>query len=117
MKSKLFAVIFALSLIASPSFGYDKYIDLHLHLDGALTLDTAKKLAALQNIKLPASSDSALEKLLFVPEDCTSLNDFLKCFDLPLSLMQTPEGLRESVRLVLNNIQSQGVVYYTLIKE
>ena len=111
MKSKLFAVIFALSLIASPSLAYDKYIDLHLHLDGALTLDIAKKLAALQNIKLPASRDSELEKLLFVPEDCTSLNDFLKCFDLPLSLMQTPEGLRESVKLVLNNIQSQGVVY------
>ena len=30
----------------------DKYIDLHLHLDGSITLDIAKKLASLQNIKL-----------------------------------------------------------------
>jgi len=89
----------------------DKYIDLHLHLDGAVTVDIAKKLAALQNIDLPGNDDAELEKLLTVPDDCESLNDFLKCFDLPLSLMQTPEGLSEAVRLVADNIQSQGVIY------
>lgn len=60
----------------------DKYIDLHLHLDGAITMDIAKKLAALQNIKLPAENDEQLKKLLTVPDTCTSLNDFLKCFTL-----------------------------------
>ena len=89
----------------------DKYIDLHLHLDGAITLDIAKKLASLQNITLPTNDDAELEKLLSVPEDCESLNDFLKCFELPLTLLQTPEGLSESVRLVGDNIASQGVVY------
>jgi adenosine deaminase len=89
----------------------DKYIDLHLHLDGAITLDIAKKLASLQNITLPTNDDAKLEKLLSVPEDCESLNDFLKCFELPLTLLQTPEGLSESVRLVGDNIASQGVVY------
>jgi adenosine deaminase len=89
----------------------DKYIDLHLHLDGAITLDIAKKLASLQNITLPTNDDAELEKLLSVPDDCQSLNDFLKCFELPLTLLQTPEGLSESVRLVGDNIASQGVVY------
>ena len=89
----------------------NKYIDLHLHLDGAITLDIAKKLASLQNIELPTDNDEELEKLLSVPDDCESLNDFLQCFELPLTLLQTPEGLTEAVRLVSDNIQSQGVIY------
>lgn len=89
----------------------NKYIDLHLHLDGAITLDIAKKLASLQNIELPTDNDEELEELLSVPDDCESLNDFLKCFELPLTLLQTPEGLTEAVRLVSDNIQSQGVIY------
>ena len=89
----------------------DKYIDLHIHLDGAITLDIAKKLAKIQNITLPTNNDTELEKLLSVPDDCKSLDEFLKCFDFPSSLMQTKEGLSESVRLVADNIQSQGVIY------
>lgn len=92
--------------------GYaDKYIDLHLHLDGAITPDIAKKLAAVQNIELPTEDDKELEKLLTVPEDCTDLNEFLECFALPDSLMMTREGLSEAVYLVAENIKSQGVIY------
>ncbi|MBQ2117293.1 MAG: adenosine deaminase [Lachnospiraceae bacterium] len=89
----------------------DKYIDLHLHLDGAITPQIAKKLAAVQGIDLPADDDFELEKLLTVPENCTSLNDFLKCFALPDSLMMTKEGLSEAVYLVAENVKSQGVIY------
>lgn len=88
-----------------------QYIDLHLHLDGAVTVDIARKLAALQGISLPTEDDAELEKLLSVPPDCESLNDFLECFSLPQSLMQTPEGVREAVHLVADNILSQGVIY------
>ena len=89
----------------------DKYIDLHLHLDGALTTDIAKELAQIQGIDLPTEDDAELTKLLTVPPDCTSLNDFLECFDFPLSLMQTEKGLRNAVKSVLDNIGSQGVIY------
>ena len=88
-----------------------KYIDLHLHLDGAITLEIAKELGKLHNMAFKAKNDRELEDLLSVPHTCKSLNDFLNCFELPLSLMQTPEGLSESVRLVANNIQSHGVIY------
>lgn len=54
-----------------------------MHLDGAITVDIAKKLAALQNIKLPTNDDKELEKLLTVPEDCENLIQFLECFPLP----------------------------------
>ena len=89
----------------------NKFIDLHLHLDGALTLDIAKKLASLQNITLPAKNDEELLSLLTVPDNCESLNDFLKCFELPLTLLQQPKGLEEAVYLVAENIKRQGVIY------
>lgn len=89
----------------------EKYIDLHLHLDGAITPQIAQELAKLQHIALPAASDEKLERLLSVPDSCQSLDDFLKCFTLPLSLLQTQEGIREAVRLVQENIKAQGVIY------
>ena len=91
-----------------------RYIELHLHLDGAITVEIARRLAALQGITLPFRSDGALLAALSVPESCESLNDFLACFALPLSLLQTPEGLGEAVYLVLENLRRQGVVYAEL---
>ena len=93
------------------SKGITKFIDLHLHLDGAITVDIAKKLASLQKIKLPTNDDKKLEALLTVKEDCRNLDDFLNCFGLPVSLLQTYEGIREAVKLVADNIQKQGVIY------
>lgn len=87
----------------------DKYIDLHLHLDGAITPDIACKLAAFCGIDLP--NGEALEKRLSVSEDCASLNEFLECFALPLSLLQTKETLSEAARLVLDDAFSNGVIY------
>lgn len=89
----------------------EKYIDLHLHLDGAITVGIAKKLASLQGIALPTDDDGELLRLLSVPDDCESLNDFLACFALPDSLMQTRAGLSEAVRLVADEALSEGVIY------
>lgn len=89
----------------------EKYIDLHYHLDGSVTADIAKRLAEIQGIKLPADSDEELERLLSVPPDCGSLNDFLACFELPLSLLQTKESLSECVYLEAEKMREQGVIY------
>lgn len=89
----------------------EKYIDLHMHLDGSITVEIAKKLGELQKLALPSQDDEELGKHLYVPEDCESLNDFLKCFGLPLALMQSEKGISEAVRLVADNVQAQGVIY------
>ena len=89
----------------------DKYIDLHFHLDGAITVEIAKKLAELQGIELPTNSNRKLEKILSVSDDCEDLNEFLECFEQPLILLQTPEGIREAVRLIADKVKSQGVIY------
>ena len=83
------------------------YIDLHAHLDGSVTVDIAKKLAALQNIALPTDNDEELLALLSVPDSCESL-------ELPGRLMQTPEGLQNAVTLVLENMAQDGVIYAEL---
>ena len=90
--------------------GIQQYIDLHLHLDGAITPEIARKLAAQEGVRLPEEDDQ-LRKMLTVPPECESLNEFLQCFALPCSLMQTPRGVREAVRLVADNVMSQGVIY------
>lgn len=86
-------------------------IELHCHLDGSINVEIAKKLAKLQNIELPAKTDEELLKKLSVPENCTSLNDFLQCFGLPLRLLQTKEGISEAVKLVQEELQKQGIIY------
>jgi len=88
----------------------DKYIDLHIHLDGAITPSIARKLANIQNIALP-SCDSELERMLTAPDNCKSLNDFLSCFALPLSLMQTYDSLKEAAFSVAEDLKSKGVIY------
>lgn len=88
-----------------------KYIDLHAHLDGSITVGIIKKLAEIQQMELPFEEDEELKKRLTVSEDCQSLNEFLQCFELPGKYMQTEQGIREAVKLVLSNMAEGGVVY------
>ena len=88
----------------------DRYIDLHLHLDGAITPEIAAELARIRGISLPEDR-AELERLLTVQKDCRDLNEFLARFELPISLLQTPGAIEAAVRLVSERIRSQGVVY------
>ena len=89
----------------------NKFIDLHFHLDGSITPEIAKKLAKLQQIPLNFKSEQELINAIRVPEECNSLNDFLKCFEFPLSLLQTSIGIEEAVYLVLEEAKKSGVIY------
>lgn len=88
-------------------------IDLHLHLDGSLSPATARALAAMQGISLP-QDPAALDRLLHCPAGCRDLNEYLACFDLPLSLLQTGEALREATRRLLGELAAEGCLYAEL---
>lgn len=90
------------------------FIDLHLHLDGAITLPIAKRLAQLQNQTLSASSDEELAQLLSIPKSYEDLNEYLKRFDLPISLLQTKESISEAVFLVSEQLRRENVIYAEL---
>lgn len=86
------------------------YTDLHLHLDGSLSIPTARRLAELQGITLNLS-DEELRKQLQVDEGCQDLNQYLEKFDFPLTLLQTPEGITESIKLLAQELKDLGYIY------
>lgn len=84
-------------------------MDLHLHLDGSLSPDSVKELAAMQGIAVPGEEE--LLKLLRVAPDCRSLNEYLEKFDFPLSLLQTQQAITASVRNLCRELREQGLLY------
>lgn len=85
-------------------------IDLHLHLDGSLSLASAKQLAALQDITIP-QKDAELLQLLQVSDSCRDLNEYLEKFAFPCSLLQTKEGIRTAVYNLCEELKAQGLLY------
>src|SRR3954447_4237379 len=67
--------------------------DLHCHLDGSMRLSTILDLAQQQGVPLPADTPEALAKAIHMGEQCESLPDFLKAFDVTLAVLQTDDAL------------------------
>src|SRR5664279_4202197 len=63
--------------------------DLHVHLDGSLRIPTILDLAEQQKVKLPADSIEGLRPFVEVGDDCKSLVEYLRAFDVTLSVMKT----------------------------
>jgi adenosine deaminase len=68
--------------------------DLHLHLDGSLRPRSVWDLAKEQGIKLKASTPGQLDKMLRAGDKVRSLRDYLKIFDISLSVLQEQQALR-----------------------
>jgi adenosine deaminase len=67
--------------------------DLHVHLDGSLRLETILDLAKKQQVTLPAADADGLRRVMHLGENVGSLVEYLKAFDVTLSVMQTEESL------------------------
>lgn len=83
--------------------------DLHLHLDGSISIESAKALAKMQGIEL--CSDEELKQKLCVSDDCRDLCEYLEKFDFPLSLLQTREAISEAVYRLCEELLEQGLIY------
>ncbi|WP_394825505.1 adenosine deaminase [Pendulispora albinea] len=68
--------------------------DLHVHLDGSLRLSTILDLGERYKVALPGDNPDSLRKAMHIGENCGSLVEYLKAFDVTLSVMQTEESLR-----------------------
>lgn len=66
--------------------------DLHCHLDGSLRPETLKELAIQNGVKLPYDDMDELVRYMHC-ENSTSLPDYLKRFDITLSVMQDPQSV------------------------
>lgn len=68
--------------------------DLHCHLDGSLRIETVLELAEDQGVKLPADNVDDLKEIMQAGRGKNkSLADYLKVFDLTLSVMQTASAI------------------------
>ena len=92
---------------------YKKYalVDLHLHLDGSLSAKAIIEAAKADGITLPSYDEKELNKLLMVPENCGSLNEYLERFVLPNLVLQTEKGLEICTLDLLNRLAKDGLKY------
>lgn len=80
-----------------------KKTQLHLHLDGSISLELANKLSKLD-------FEIIKEKML-APDKCLSLTDYLTRFSFPISLMQTKENLELIAADLVNRLEEDNVIY------
>ncbi len=69
--------------------------DLHVHLDGSMRLKSILELAEEQGVEIPGNpqDEESLAKAINMGQICEDLTDYLKAFDVTLSVMQTEEAL------------------------
>lgn len=83
-------------------------MDLHCHLDGSFSPEFIKK----------ATGDSRelheIGNVLSAPSNCSSLTEYLTCFDLPIRALQTKENITAGVMDVLKKASLDGIKYIEL---
>lgn len=86
-------------------------IDLHLHLDGSLTPETIIRLAEMSGAVLPTYDRDGLLKYLSIGTECGDLNEYLKCFDIPLSVLQSAETLEFAAYSLCRELKESKMLY------
>lgn len=86
-------------------------VSLHDHLDGGLRPQTIIELAEPLGIELPATDAGALAAWFAEQSDSGSLVEYLKTFDVTISVMQTTEGLTRVARDFVEDLVADGVIY------
>lgn len=78
-------------------------VELHLHLDGSVRLETVCQL-------LNKNMEEVKSKMI-AKETCSSLSEYLTAFELPLSILQTKENLKLVAKQLAEDLVKDGVVY------
>ena len=84
-------------------------IDLHLHFDGSLSLDTVKRLAQMQGVALP--ENEKIIEMLTVGNNCSNLAQYLEKFEFPLSLLQNEGAIEEGMYLLCKELVAENCIY------
>ncbi|MEO6942717.1 MAG: adenosine deaminase [Terrimesophilobacter sp.] len=86
-------------------------VSLHDHLDGGLRAQTIIDLAAELDLEVPARDAHSLGAWFSARSDSGSLVEYLKTFDVTISVMQTTEGLARVAREFVEDLHADGVIY------
>jgi len=86
-------------------------IDLHCHLDGSLRPETIIDIAKEEGISIPFYDAYNIRKEVTAPEECKSLDEYLKRFEIPNLVMQSKESLRRITYELLEDSAKENVKY------
>jgi len=84
--------------------------ELHCHLDGSIRPATLLELGLEYGQPMPASTPDALGRVM-AARDVRDLDDYLRRFDITLSIMQTADALRRIAYELVEDAASDGVRY------
>src|SRR6187431_3254905 len=85
--------------------------DLHVHLDGSLRLETILELAKAEKVELPANNVESLRQAIGCGNDFGSLVEYLRGFDITLTVMQTEEALERIAFELAEDAHQENVRY------
>src|SRR5664279_1867776 len=85
--------------------------DLHVHLDGSLRLATILDLADKGRIELPAHDEDGLRRAMNLGQNCGSLVEYLKAFDVTLRVLQDAESLTRAAYELAEDAAKENVRY------
>lgn len=86
-------------------------IELHCHLDGSVRPASIIDIAKREGIELPTYEIESIKKLVTAPLDCPSLDEYLKRFTLPISVMQSSESLERVAFELLEDAAMENTKY------
>ena len=78
-------------------------VELHLHLDGSVRLDTASMLTG--------KSIEEVRSLMIAKEKCHDLNEYLTKFNLANEIMQSQENLIRIAKELVEDLKNDNVIY------
>ncbi len=86
-------------------------VELHCHLDGSLRVETVIDEAERQKVKLPTENIDELKKMLQPGFGCKSLVEYLKAFDITLSVLQDEDALYRVAYELIEDVSKENVKY------
>lgn len=82
-------------------------IDLHLHLDGSISIEDYIYLS--KELNIPLGDD--FPNSVLVPDDCPSLSEYLTRFALSGKMMQTAPVIKYSTKSLVKRLYKLGLIY------
>ena len=79
-------------------------IELHLHLDCSLSFEVVKTLR-------PGTTREEYERDFIAPKNCASLDEYLKCAQAPIAIMQTEAQLKAVTLDLFEQLKADNVIY------
>lgn len=86
-------------------------IDLHLHVDGSMSVALAYQLAKERRLPEGEWDLERFEQEMVVPERIHDLWEYLHCFRLPIVLLQDADALYRTTVELIKRLYAQGLVY------